>query len=253
MTRAPVLLISRGAATLSVQDPTDRALRAGAGFLASARAVLMISAHDVRPRVTVGGAERVVMWADHPAARGLSWEAPGDLRLAEHVLHTLHAAGIDAQAGAPRLDHGAWVPLRALDPDGQRPVVTVSLAAQLDPARHLDLGRALAPLRDQGVAIVGLAGPSVMPTSRTDTHSALLARSALSMRSLSSISGRSQRRKTGRSRRLNHHGPLPPAPRLDMQTMRGTLASSIATKAAFTPSEIRVVGFPSPLPPTPRQ
>jgi aromatic ring-opening dioxygenase catalytic subunit (LigB family) len=50
------------------------------------------------------------------------------------------------------------VSLRALDPDGQRPVVTVSMAAHLDPARHLDLGRALAPLRDEGVAIVTSGG-----------------------------------------------------------------------------------------------
>ena len=65
---------------------------------------------------------------------------------------------MDAVAGRPLLDHGAWVPLRALDPKGERPVVTVSLAAHLDPLQHLALGHALAPLRQEGVAILTSGG-----------------------------------------------------------------------------------------------
>ena len=158
--RAPVLLVSHGAATLTTRDddPTGQALRRAASWLADARAAVVVSAHDTRARCTVGGAARVAMWADHPAAAGLVWSAPGDLALAQTLLDHLRGRGVDAVAGAPQLDHGAWVPLRALDPDGRRPVVTLSLRDDLDPAAHLELGRSLEALRDDGVAIVASGG-----------------------------------------------------------------------------------------------
>jgi len=158
--RAPVLLVSHGAATLTVRDddPTGQALRRAAPWLVGARAVVVVSAHDARPRVTVGGAARVEMWADHPAAAGLTWSAPGDLSRARAMLEHLRGCGVDAVAGAPRLDHGAWVPLRALDPAGQRPVITLSLREDFDPAAHLALGRALEALRQDGVALVASGG-----------------------------------------------------------------------------------------------
>jgi 4,5-DOPA dioxygenase extradiol len=95
---------------------------------------------------------------DHPAAAGLEWRAPGDPTLADALLRQLRAVGVDAVAGSPRLDHGAWVPLRALDAAGRRPVVTLSLAAGLDADAHLALGQALAPLRDDAVAVVASGG-----------------------------------------------------------------------------------------------
>lgn len=160
MTRAPVVLVSHGAATLTVRadDPTNRALRRAGPGLAGARAALVLSAHDQRAALTVGRAPRVELWADHPAAAGLAWSAPGDPALADAVLDHLDAADLVAVLGRPRLDHGAWVPLRALDPDGHRPVVTLSLDPSLDPGVHVALGRALAPLRDEGVAVIVSGG-----------------------------------------------------------------------------------------------
>lgn len=157
---APVVLVSHGAASLTVreEDPTGAALRGAGVALSRSRAVFVLSAHDEREVLTVGDAPQVVLWADHPAAAGLVWSAPGDSALADALLERLGRAGITAERGVPRLDHGAWVPLRALDPAGRRPVVTLSLDPSLDPARHVQIGRALAPLRQEGVALVASGG-----------------------------------------------------------------------------------------------
>ena len=92
-----------------------------------------------------------------PAALyALQYPAPGEPALASRIVEQLGAAGIDASLDHARgLDHGAWVPLRYLRPQADVPVVQVSLPHDSDPAGALQLGRALAPLRDEGVMVVG--------------------------------------------------------------------------------------------------
>jgi aromatic ring-opening dioxygenase catalytic subunit (LigB family) len=86
----------------------------------------------------------------------LTWPAPGEPGLAGRVVELLNAAGLPAAQSASRgFDHGVFVPLKVAFPKAEIPVVSLSLAASLDPALHLAAGRALAPLRDQGVLIVG--------------------------------------------------------------------------------------------------
>src|SRR5690606_15548304 len=76
--------------------------------------------------------------------------------LAERVDALLTEAGLPTARDDSRgLDHGVFVPFKLIDPAAAVPVVQLSLRAGLDPAQHLAVGRALAPLRDEGVLIVG--------------------------------------------------------------------------------------------------
>jgi aromatic ring-opening dioxygenase catalytic subunit (LigB family) len=86
----------------------------------------------------------------------LSYPAPGEPALAERLRRMLGQAGIATAADAERgFDHGVFVPFLIVDPQAQIPVVMLSLQHDLDPALHLAIGAALAPLRDEGILIVG--------------------------------------------------------------------------------------------------
>jgi aromatic ring-opening dioxygenase catalytic subunit (LigB family) len=147
----------------------DRAeLDSLAGYLRSVRAVprtrpralLVVSAHWEEPVPTVMTGERPPMFYDYygfpPASYEITWPAPGDPALAARVREFLGAAGFETAADAQRgFDHGAFVPLKLTYPDADVPAVQLSLKRGLDPEEHLAMGRALAPLRDEGVFIVG--------------------------------------------------------------------------------------------------
>jgi aromatic ring-opening dioxygenase catalytic subunit (LigB family) len=86
----------------------------------------------------------------------LTWPAPGEPELASRVAKLLKEAGLPAGLSAHRgFDHGVFVPLKVAFPEAEIPVVTLSLAASLDPALHLAAGRAIATLCDEGVLIIG--------------------------------------------------------------------------------------------------
>lgn len=124
------------------------------------RALLVVSAHWEERVPTVTTAERPPLLFDYygfpPAAYELTWPAPGSPWLAQRTRALLDAAGIaSAEAPARGFDHGAFVPLKLAYPEAEVPTVQLSLKAGLDPASHLAMGRALAPLRDEGVFVVG--------------------------------------------------------------------------------------------------
>ena len=124
------------------------------------KALLVVSGHWEEPAFTASAAatpELIFDYSGFPEhTYRLTWPAPGDPELAERVAGLLSQAGLPAGLSANRgFDHGVFVPLKVAFPEAKIPVVTLSLAASLDPALHLAAGRALAPLRDQGVLIVG--------------------------------------------------------------------------------------------------
>jgi len=123
-------------------------------------AVLVISAHWEAAVPTVTTAARPPLLFDYygfpPESYRLTWPAPGDPALAARVRALLRDTGRASEADGERgFDHGAFVPLKLAFPDAQVPTVQLSLVRGLDPAEHLAIGRALAPLRREGVLIVG--------------------------------------------------------------------------------------------------
>ncbi|MCB9651438.1 MAG: dioxygenase [Deltaproteobacteria bacterium] len=124
------------------------------------KAVLMISAHWEAPVPTVMTSARPPMLYDYygfpPESYTITWPAPGSPALAERVQALLGAAGMKSAQDASRgFDHGAFVPLKLTYPEADVPTVQLSLRQGLDPAEHIAIGRALSPLRDEGVFIVG--------------------------------------------------------------------------------------------------
>jgi aromatic ring-opening dioxygenase catalytic subunit (LigB family) len=124
------------------------------------KAILAVSGHWAEPAFTVGSGERPTLIYDYSGfpehTYQLRFDAPGSPRLASRVRGLLGAAGLPAAEDAGRgWDHGVFVPLKLVLPQADIPVVQLSLRADLDPDAHLAAGRALAPLRDEGVLILG--------------------------------------------------------------------------------------------------
>ena len=131
-----------------------------ASLPAPPKALLVISGHWEEEAFTASTAPAPQLIFDYSGfpehTYRLTWPAPGDPALAIRVADLLKQAELPSATTPGRgFDHGVFVPLKVAFPDAQIPVVTLSLASSLDPALHLAAGRALAPLRDEGVLIVG--------------------------------------------------------------------------------------------------
>jgi aromatic ring-opening dioxygenase catalytic subunit (LigB family) len=124
------------------------------------KAVLMVSAHWEQPEFTLMTNPAPGMLYDYGGfpehTYHVKYPAPGSPALAARVRALLEAKGIAAREDAERgFDHGMFAPMAVAWPEADVPVVQLSLKRGLDPQAHLALGRALAPLRDEGIAIVG--------------------------------------------------------------------------------------------------
>jgi aromatic ring-opening dioxygenase catalytic subunit (LigB family) len=124
------------------------------------KAVLIITAHWEERAFTLGSSPAPGMVYDYggfPAhTYSVVYPAPGAPELATRVQGLLQEAGLPVALDSERgYDHGTFVPLAVMYPEAQVPVLQMSLRAGLDPAEHIALGRALAPLRDEDVLIVG--------------------------------------------------------------------------------------------------
>jgi aromatic ring-opening dioxygenase catalytic subunit (LigB family) len=123
-------------------------------------AILIVSGHWEESRFSVTSGARPALIYDYsgfpPSTYQLRYDAPGDPPLAHRVCELLRAAGIDANEDpAHGWDHGVFIPFKVAYPDADIPVIELSLKRGLDPAVHIAAGRALSPLRDEGVLIVG--------------------------------------------------------------------------------------------------
>jgi len=157
--RMPVLFVGHGSPMNAIEDNRwSRAFRALGQSLPEPRAVLAVSAHWFLPGTYVTDNARPETIHDFggfpPALHQMSYPAPGDPTLAGRIAALLaaHAASARSDWG---LDHGTWSVLCHMRPDADIPVLQLSIDARLPPARHLEIGKALAPLRDEGVLILG--------------------------------------------------------------------------------------------------
>ncbi|WUD74838.1 dioxygenase [Streptomyces sp. NBC_00510] len=157
--RMPALYLSHGAPPLADDPVWPGELAAWSAGLPRPTAVLMVSAHWEEAPLALGATTTVPLVYDFGGFPRHYYEvryaAPGAPALAGSVRKLLRGAGTPVQDVPDRgLDHGAYVPLVEMYPDADVPVLQVSMPT-LDPQELMDIGRRLAPLRDEGVLIVG--------------------------------------------------------------------------------------------------
>ena len=161
MSTLPSLFLSHGAPTLPLTDTPARAFLSGlGGALTLPKAILMVSAHWETAVPTISAGERNETIHDFRgfprALYEMRYNAPGSPAVAARVADLLRMAGIDCNIDRSRgLDHGAWVPLLLMYPHADIPVLQLSIQPHLGPEHHLDVGRALAALRLEGVLVIG--------------------------------------------------------------------------------------------------
>jgi aromatic ring-opening dioxygenase catalytic subunit (LigB family) len=124
------------------------------------RAIVVVSGHWEEPVPTVSSRSDYSMLYDYygfpEETYRLQYPAPGSPEVAREVSDALAAAGLPSAADHERgYDHGVFVPFMLVAPQATIPIVPLSLVAGLDPAQHISVGRALAPLRREGILIAG--------------------------------------------------------------------------------------------------
>jgi 4,5-DOPA dioxygenase extradiol len=152
----PALFVSHGSPTLILEDVPARAFLATLGQqVPRPKAIVAVSAHWNTDKPTVSLAARPETIHDFygfpDALYRLHYDAPGAPALAARVAE-LTSAQRDPAYG---LDHGAWVPAMLGWPEADIPIFQLSVQPHSSPAHHIALGRKLAPLREEGVLILG--------------------------------------------------------------------------------------------------
>jgi 4,5-DOPA dioxygenase extradiol len=155
----PVIFAAHGAPVLLDDAPWMAELRAWADAMPRPKGILMISAHWEKRPATLGAVTRVPLVYDFYGFPQRYYEtlypAPGAPALAARVRELFTEKGLEVNDDPTRgLDHGAYVPLIAMYPEADVPVLQMSMPS-LDPAELFQVGRAVAPLRDEGVLVFG--------------------------------------------------------------------------------------------------
>jgi 4,5-DOPA dioxygenase extradiol len=154
----PALYLGHGAPPLLEDAAWTSELSGWARGLDRPRAILIVSAHWQSAPMAIGATTRVPLVYDFYGFPQhyyeLTYDAPGAPELAARVKASMPANEPVIDRPNRGLDHGAWVPLKAMFPDADIPVLQMSMP-DLDPEHLFEVGRRLAPLRDEGVLIVG--------------------------------------------------------------------------------------------------
>jgi 4,5-DOPA dioxygenase extradiol len=162
--RTPVLFVSHGSPLALLDQHFSLALRRFGIRLGEPRGIVLVSAHwqSMRP-LRVTGSRQPAMELDAqeiPAwLRSRKWQCPGSPVLASRVTDVLNTGGAPALVDMSHgLDDGGWVPLSMIFPQARVPAVQLSLPSAAPPEALRDIGRALAPLRREGIMIVASGG-----------------------------------------------------------------------------------------------
>lgn len=165
--RLPALFVSHGSPMLALQD--DAYTHALHDFCAKLpekpKAIVVVSAHGLSEDgvVEINASEKPRLIYDFrgfpSALYQMEYPCPGAPELAARVASLVADAGFAATLNrAGGLDHGVWIPLRIAFPQADIPVLQVSMPHPSQPESVLKLGQALAPLRDEGVLLIGSGG-----------------------------------------------------------------------------------------------
>jgi aromatic ring-opening dioxygenase catalytic subunit (LigB family) len=169
MSKVPTLFIPHGGGPCFFMDwdPPDTWVRMAkylrgvpADVGTRPKAVVVISGHWEEKIATIQSNPAPPLFYDYygfpPSTYAITFPAPGAPDLAKRIAELLSAQKIAWKYDNVRgFDHGVFIPLKVVFPRADLPIVQVSLLASMDPAEHIRLGQALAPLRDEGVLIVG--------------------------------------------------------------------------------------------------
>ena len=161
MSRLPTIFFGHGSPMIALEtNDTTRAWKAMGDAVGKPKAILCVSAHwQTRGiAVTAMAKPRTIhdFGASFPKALfDQQYPAPGSPELAARVAEVLSPTPVAMDQQAWGLDHGTWSVLGKAFPDADVPVVQLSMDATKPPAWHFEIGQRLAPLRDEGVLIVG--------------------------------------------------------------------------------------------------
>ncbi len=158
----PVGFVGHGAPTLGLEKkgPTVESWNKWGRSLPKPEAIVMVSAHWLERPPHLGPTAKTGLIYDFygfpEELYQVQYPAPPAPELGKEVFSLLKQAGVKPIESPSRgLDHGAWVPLLHMFPEADIPVLQVSIGTRVPMAEHIALGKALAPLRSQGVLILG--------------------------------------------------------------------------------------------------